>query len=171
MNFSELVKARYSVRSYKDQPIPEEALECILEAGRVAPSAHNCQPQMVYVAKSEASRQKIASVCRCTFGAPMILVVGYDQNRQRMSKLNPGYGFGENDAAIVCTQMMLQATDLGIGSCWVGMFNRQEIREALALPENIVITGLLLLGYPAEDAKPLHLHYEYRSKEETIVEI
>ena len=171
MNFSELVRARYSVRSYAERPIPEDVLELILEAGRFAPSAHNCQPQMVYVAKTQEARQKIASVCPCTFGAPMILAVGFDRDRQRMSKLNPGYGFGENDAAIVCTQMMLQATDLGVGSCWVGMFNRDEIHLALSLPENVVITGLLLLGYPAEDAKPLPLHYQYRPKEETIVEI
>ena len=171
MNFSELVKTRYSVRSYKNTPIAEDALDMILEAGRVAPSAHNCQPQMVYVAKSAEARKKIASVCPCTFGAPMILAIGYDRDRQRMSKMNPGYGFGENDAAIVCTQMMLQATDLGIGTCWVGMFNREEIHSVLALPENVVITGLLLLGYPAEDAKPLSLHSKYRPREETIIEI
>lgn len=171
MNFSELVKARYSVRSYKDTPIPEDILDLILEAGRLAPSAHNNQPQMIYVAKSEESRKKIASVCPCTFGAPLILVVAYDQDRQRMSKMNPGYGFGENDAAIVCTQMMLQATDLGIGSCWVGMFNREEIHKVLSLPENITVIGLLLLGYPGENAKPLPLHTQYRDKSETIAEI
>lgn len=171
MNFSELVHARYSVRSYKSDPIPDDILETILEAGRVAPSAHNSQPQMIYVAKTEESRRKIADVCPCTFGAPMILVIAYDQNRQRMSRLNPGYGFGENDTAIVCTQMMLQATDLGIGSCWIGMFKREDISAVLELPENITVIGLLLLGYAADDAQPLPLHTQYRDHTETIAYI
>jgi nitroreductase len=67
--------------------------------------------------------------------------------------------------------MMLQAADLGIGSCWVGMFKRQEVSDVLELPENIVVTGLLTLGYPAEDAKPLPLHTQYRDRSETITEI
>ena len=101
----------------------------------------------------------------------MILVVGYDRNRERLSRLNPGYGFGETDTAIVCTHMMLQAADLGIGSCWVGMFNRQEVSDILELPDNIVVTALLTLGYPAENAEPLHLHQEYRDRTETVAEL
>lgn len=171
MHFSELAKSRYSVRSYKDLPLPEETLDMILEAGRVAPTAHNSQPQMIYIARSRESREKLASVCRCTFGAPLILVVGYDRNRERASKLNPGLGFGETDTAIVCTHMMLQAADLGIGSCWVGMFNREQVSQILDLPENIVVTALLTLGYPTDDAQPLHLHLEYRDRSETVAEI
>ena len=107
MDFSQLVRTRYSVRSYKDMPIPDEILEQILEAGRLAPSAHNTQPQMIYVAKSKEARDKIASVCPCTFGAPMILVIAYDKERQRMSRLNPSYGFGENDTAITVIGLLL----------------------------------------------------------------
>ena len=168
MTFSELAHARYSVRSFKNQPIEEEKLNMILEAGRVAPSAHNNQPQKVYVAKSEEARKKLASVCRCTFDAPVILVIGYDQTRESKSKLNPGYGFGETDAAIVCTHMMLQAADLGIGSCWVGMFCKQEVAQILELPKDVVVTALLPIGYPADDAKPLHLHTQFREVEDTI---
>ena len=171
MHFSELARSRYSVRAYQDTPVPDEILDAILETGRVAPTAHNIQPQMIYIARSEASREKLASVCRCTFGAPVILVVGYDRNRERLSRLNPGYGFGETDTAIVCTHMMLQAADLGIGSCWVGMFNRQEVSDILELPDNIVVTALLTLGYPAENAEPLHLHQEYRDRTETVAEL
>ena len=171
MTFAELAKNRYSVRSFQDKQIAEEELEQILETGRVAPSAHNNQPQRVFVARRREVLEKIASVCPCTFGAPTILVVGYDVTRQRMSKLNPGYGFGENDAAIVITHMMLQAADLGIGSCWVGMFNREELQNALQLPEEVVVTGLLVLGYPAEDAKPAPLHSQDRPREETVTEL
>ena len=64
MSFYELAKSRWSVRSYKDTPIEEEKMQLILEAGRVAPTAKNFQPQRIYIAKSEESRKKLASVCR-----------------------------------------------------------------------------------------------------------
>lgn len=171
MDFSQLVKSRYSVRSFQKRPIEEDQLALILEAGRLIPSAHNTQPQKIYVARSQSALDKLASVCPCTFGAPLILVIGYDKTRERKSRLNPGYGFGENDAAIACTQMMLQAHDLGIGSCWVGMFKREDISRVLELPEEVTVIGLLPLGYPAEDAKPLPLHFDKREKDDIISEL
>ena len=171
MTFHELAKTRYSVRSFKDVPIEEEKLNLILEAGRIAPTACNNQPQKIYVAKSEEARKKLASVCRCTFDAPLILVVCYDRTRDWKNKLMPGYESGETDAAIVCTHMMLQAADLGIGSCWVGYFNAQTVSEILGLPENITVSALLPMGYAAETAQPLPLHPQYRDFADTIAEI
>ena len=171
MTFQELAQNRYSVRNFQDKPIVEETLKLILEAGRIAPTACNNQPQKIYVAKSEEARKKLASVCKCTFDAPVILVVGYDRTRDWKNKLMPGYESGETDAAIVCTHMMLQAADLGVGSCWVGYFNAQAVSEALELPENVTVSALLPIGYPAENAQPLPLHTQYRSFEDTIAEV
>ena len=171
MTFHELARARYSVRNFLDTPIEDEKMSLILEAGRVAPTACNFQPQRIYVAKSAASREKLAQVCRCTFGAPVILVVCYDRERDWKNKLMPGYESGETDAAIVCTHMMLQAFELGIGSCWVGYFNADAVKEALGLPENVTVSALLPMGYPAEDAAPLPLHSQIREFGDTIVEI
>ena len=171
MTFQELSHARYSVRSFQDRPIEEEHLNLILEAGRVAPTACNFQPQKIYVAKSAEAREKLASVCRCTFGAPVILVVCYDRERDWKNKLMPGYESGETDAAIVCTHMMLQAFELGIGSCWVGYFNPKTVAETLGLPENITVSALLPMGYPAENAEPLPLHEQVREFGDTIAVI
>ena len=171
MTFQELAHARYSVRSFQDRPIAEEHLNLILEAGRVAPTACNFQPQKIYVAKSAEAREKLASVCRCTFGAPVILVVCYDRERDWKNKLMPGYESGETDAAIVCTHMMLQAFELGIGSCWVGYFNPKTVAETLGLPENVTVSALLPMGYPAEDAQPLPLHEQVREFADTITVI
>ena len=171
MTFLELAKARYSVRAFREQPIEEEKLNLILEAGRVAPTACNNQPQKIYVAKSGEARAKLASVCRCTFDAPVILVVCYDRTRNWKNGLMPGYASGETDAAIVCTHMMLQAAELGIGSCWVGWFNSDQICEVLGLPENVTVSALLPIGYPAEDAKPAPLHTMYREFGDTILTI
>ncbi|MBR5294280.1 MAG: nitroreductase family protein [Oscillospiraceae bacterium] len=171
MTFQELAKNRYSVRSFRETPIEKEHMDLILEAGRVAPTACNFQPQKIYVARSAEAREKLASVCRCTFGAPVILVVGYDRTRDWKNKLMPGLTSGETDAAIVCTHMMLQAADLGIGSCWVGYFNPEQVAEVLGLPENITVTALLPIGYPAENAAPLPLHSQYRELADTVAEI
>ena len=171
MSFMELARARYSVRSFKDTPIEEEKLSLILEAGRIAPTACNNQPQKIYVAKSEDARRKLAGVCRCTFDAPVILVLCYDRTRNWKNKLMPGYESGETDAAIVCTHMMLQAADLGIGSCWVGYFNAQEVADVLGLPEDITVSALLPIGYAAEGAEPAPLHTQYRDLADTVTEI
>lgn len=168
MEFLELAKARYSVRSFKPQAIEEEKLQLILEAGRVAPTACNNQPQKIYVVKSEALRQKLAAVCRCTFDAPVILIVCYDQNRDWKNGLMPGYESGETDAAIVCTHMMLEAWELGIGSCWVGLFNADEVAQTLELPEHVRVSALLPIGYAADSAKPTANHSSYRNFEDTI---
>lgn len=171
MTFQELAKNRYSVRSFRETPIEKEHMDLILEAGRVAPTACNFQPQKIYVARSAEAREKLASVCRCTFGAPVILVVGYDRTRDWKNKLMPGLTSSETDAAIVCTHMMLQAADLGIGSCWVGYFNPEQVAEVLGLPENITVTALLPIGYPAENAAPLPLHSQYRELADLVAEI
>jgi len=171
MTFLELARMRYSVRSFSDHPIEDEKLRKILEAGHVAPTGCNYQPQKIYIAKSAEAREKLASVCRCTFGAPMILVVCYDRTRDWKNKLQPGYESGETDAAIVCTHMMLEATELGIGSCWIGYFNADQVAQILELPENVTVSALLLLGYPADDAKPLPLHTQYRDLEDIVTVI
>ena len=171
MTFQELAKNRYSVRSFQQMPVSKEHMDLILEAGRVAPTACNFQPQKIYVARSAEAREKLASVCRCTFGAPVILVVCYDRALEWKNKLKPGVTSGETDAAIVCTHMMLQAADLGVGSCWVGYFNPDKVAEVLGLPENLTVSALLPIGYPAENAEPLPLHSQYREFADLVAEI
>ena len=78
---------------------------------------------------------------------------------------------GNHDAAIVCTHMMLEAWEQGIGSCWVGAFAADAVEEALALPENIRVTAMLPLGYAADDAEPAGLHNTYRAWDDTITEL
>ncbi|MBE6638777.1 MAG: nitroreductase [Ruminococcaceae bacterium] len=171
MDFIELAKARYSVRSFQSKEIESEKLGAILLAGKVAPTACNNQPQKIFVVKSEEMRKKLASVCICTFDAPIILVVGYDKERDWKNSLMPGYSSGETDCAIVCTHMMLAAWEQGIGSCWVGRFNADEVKEALSLPENIRVTSLLPIGYAAEEAQPSLRHTVYREMEDILTEL
>jgi nitroreductase len=168
MNFLELAKDRYSVRSYKPDMIEEEKLAYILEAGRLSPTACNFQPQKIFVIKKAEILEKLNTVCRFTFGAPVVLVIGYDTERDWKNKRAGGIGSGETDAAIVTTHMMLAAWEQGIGSCWVGAFSPDKVSEALGISENIRITALMPLGYPSSDAEPMSLHSEFRDYSDTI---
>lgn len=169
MNFSKLIKDRYSVRKYKEKDIPADILERIIEAGMYAPTACNNQPQKIYVVKSKEVREKLKDCTPYTFDAPVIMVIGYDKTRSWQNKRMPGYESGETDASIVTTHMMLQAWEDGIGSCWVGVFNSDEVREALGLPENIRVTALMPMGYADMEAGPRHS--QYREREDVVEEI
>ena len=148
--------------------IEDEKLSYILEAGRVSPTACNFQPQKIYVLKNAEMLEKLNTVCRFTFGAPVVLVICYDKDRDWKNKRMGGVGSGQTDAAIVATHMMLAAWEQGIGSCWVGAFSADKVSEVLSLPENLVVTALMPMGYPADDAEPLSLHTEYRELEDTV---
>lgn len=171
MTFLELAAARYSVRSYKATPVEEEKLAAVLEAGRLAPTAVNYQPQKVYIIRPGEVMQRLNEQCRFTFGAPLVLAVGYDKDRDWKNKRMPGYSSGETDAAIVTTHMMLAAWEQGLGSCWVGAADFDAVHAALGLPENVRLTALLPLGYAADNAVPGPLHAQSRPLEEMVCEL
>lgn len=168
MNFNEMIKARYSVRNFKQDEIPSDMLERVLEAGIYCPTACNKQPQKIVVISSKEKREKLKNVCRFTFDAPCIILIGYDVERDWKNKLMPGYSSGETDAAIATTQMMLASWEEGLGTCWVGYFNADAVRDELELPKNLRVTALMPIGFSQEDAKPLDMHYINREKSDII---
>ena len=171
MKFIELAKERYAVRAYKSTPVEQEKLDLILEAAKLAPTACNYQPQKIYVVKSEEKRKALAEVTPCTFAAPVIFVVGYDSERSAKGMVYDGHDFGDTDAAIVCTHMMLEAKELGLDSCWVGYFSEEKVKAALGLPENVRVRDLLPVGYAAEGAQPAPMHSKYREMSDMAEEM
>ena len=169
-DFIDFAKNRYSVRKYKNTPVEEEKIALILEAAKIAPTACNNQPQKIYVVKSPEMREKLAKISPCTFGAPVIFVIGYDVDRSAKGLIFPEHDFGDTDDAIVCTHMMLEARDLGLGTCWVGYFEEKKVAEALGIPGNIRLRSLLPTGYPAEDSVPGPKHTQYRTMEDMVEE-
>ena len=152
MDFFDLCRERHSVRQYDPRPVENEKLERILEAGRLAPTACNYQPQRIYVIQSEEARNKLSGLTRMTYQAPVSLLVCYDKNESwkcTQKTFGEDYEGGEMDACIVGTQMMNMATELGLGTLWARGFNAQQIHDAFGLPENIVVVFLLDIGYPA----------------------
>ena len=171
MDFLHLAKERYSVRKFSSKEIEAEKISAIIEAGRIAPTAKNNQPQKIYVAKSEQSVALLNECSPCIYGAPVVLVVAYDQDRDWKSTMEQGRRSGEIDCAIICSHMMLEAADLGLGSCCVGMFNNNEVKEKLGLPENVTVCALLPIGYAAEGCEPSERHTIYRDYADTVQEI
>lgn len=170
MNFLELTKARYSVRKYADKPVEPEKLEQILAAGATAPTAKNQQPQHIYVLESKEAIETIRGITRCAFNAPVVLLVCGDKEQAWTNPFNDRNS-AEMDCSIVTTQMMLQAQELGLGTCWACWFDTEQTKKAFHIPETQEVYALLPLGYPAEESKPSSLHDSRKALEETVVRL
>lgn len=168
MDFLKLAKERYSVRSFKNQPINKADLDKILEAAKFAPTGCNNQPYRILVIKSEESLDKLKNCTKCHFNAPIAALVCYNKQECWVRKYD-GKNCGVCDASIVTTHMMLEAASIGVGSTWVMHFDPEAMRREFKIPANVEPVALLVMGYPADDAKPLDLHSKYRSEDETVV--
>ncbi len=159
MDFEKLCRERYSLRKFSDKPLEKEKLDLILEAGHNAPTAKNYQPQRIFVANTPETAAKADQCTDCHYHAPVILIVSYDP-KVSWKQEHGSQDYGAVDATIAVTQMMLQATDLGVGNIFIGLFDPNKIHEAFPETKGTVPIAVLFLGYPAEGAKPAHLHNE-----------
>lgn len=150
-----LFKGRRSIRRYRPDPVPDEMVAQLLEAGRWAPSASNRQPWAFVVVRDEEIRRRVAEQCAYAFvrwahagEAPLLIVLcGHARN--------PVYRqFLHEDVGLAGGQIMLQAAALGLGTCWIGGLDRKSIAAILGLPSHMEIVGLLTVGFPAEEPEP-----------------
>ena len=173
-SFFKLAQDRFSERHFSDRSLEEEKLRQILEAGRLAPTACNYQPQRIYVLRSRDALEKAASTGASLYGCPVALLVCYDRStvwRNPGDRLFPDYNSGEQDAAIVAASMMFQAEELGVHSLWIRGFDSRDVADAFALPADHVPVMILALGYPGERSHPAHLHGKRKPLEETVREL
>jgi nitroreductase len=152
----ELAKERFSVREFDPRPVEAKKLSAILEAGRVAPTARNAQPVRVKVISDAEGLAKVDACTRARYGAPVVFLVCYD----KAAAANPfdGSSSGQIDASIVTTHMMLEAQELGLGSCWVLRFDAAKSASEFGLPEGIVPVSMLPVGYAAPGCQPSDKH-------------
>ena len=150
MKFIELAKRRCSIRGYRPEPVPDEVLDEVLEAGRLAPSAKNLQPFHVIVVRSKEGLDALASAYPAPFfrEAPVVIVVCTEPSKGWTRDRHDGKNYCEVDAAIAADHMVLAAEDNGLGSCWVAAFDPAKVREAMGLPKGVDPVILLSLGYP-----------------------
>jgi nitroreductase len=166
MNFIELATKRFSARKYLAKKVEPEKLQKILEAGRLAPTACNNQPFKLLVIESDEGMAKLKKASK-TFDAPLAVIVcaNHEQCWKRPCDQKKS---GDIDASIVTDHIMLQATELGLGSVWVCSFDPGIVREEFNIPESVEPVNLLIIGYAADEA-PNPRHFIRKSINEITV--
>ena len=154
MQLMEAIKRRRSVRSYQDRAVEEEKLLRVLEAGRLAPSARNMQDLKFVVVRDQDLRRKLAEAARNQefVGQAPVLIAACGTSDYVMTCGQLTYPI---DVSIAVDHMTLAAVEEGLGTCWIGAFYEDTVKEILQIPQSIRVVALLPLGYPAaEQAKP-----------------
>jgi len=149
-----VIKTRRSVRSYKPDSVPEEKLKKVLEAARLAPSAHNEQEWKFVVVRDAEKRKKLAETAmdqEFVGEAPVVIVAVALEPEEVMSSGVPNYAI---DLAIAVDHMTLAAVEEGLGTCWVGAFSQEKVKKVLGIPERYKVVVLLPLGFPADKPGP-----------------
>jgi len=143
---------RYSCRSYQEKGIEQDKLDCILEAARLAPSARNMQDWRFVVVTDKQIKSRVAA----TTNRPEVFekagaIIAACSNNDHVMRC--GQAIGPIDVSIALEHISLQAAELGLGTCWIGSFDADKVRQILSIPENVAIIELMTVGYPA-DTKP-----------------
>jgi nitroreductase len=152
MTLIEVIRKRYSCRAYEDKPIEQGKLDRIMEAARQAPSAKNLQDWRFVLVRDKEKRSRIAATTNRpeVFGKAGVIIVACSNSDYVMAC---GQAVGPIDVAIALEHISLAATELGLGTCWIGSFETEKVREILNIPEDVAIIELMTLGYPAEGGR------------------
>lgn len=154
MNIYEIIQKRYSVRAYQDREVPEKSLQRILEAARLAPSAHNSQPWKFIVVHDENKRKELA---QAGLGqdfiaqAPIIIAAVALETEETMSCDVPA---APVNLAIATTHIILAAVEENLATCWIGAFSQEKVKQILKIPAHQKVVALLPLGFPADRPGP-----------------
>ncbi len=154
MEVMEAIRQRRSIRNYADRPVEEEKLNLILEAGRLAPSAANRQEWRYVVVKEKETRQKLMKAAKgqsFVGQAAAVIAACAETDNHVMSCGQLSYPI---DVAISVDHMTLKALEEGLGTCWVGAFDEDEVKKILGIPDDIRVVQLLTIGYPTDVPPP-----------------
>ena len=165
MAFLDLVRQRCSVRRYAAAPVSREVLDRCLEAARLAPSACNSQPWSFIVVEEAEARQRLAAAAftgiyamnAFAATAPVLIVAVTERSRfaAALGGRFRGVQYNLIDLGIACEHLVLQATEEGLGTCWLGWFNENAVKQILGLPSNTKVDIMISLGHPADVARPV----------------
>lgn len=156
MEFYEVIKARKSIRAYKADPISDEVLNRILEAGRLAPSAKNIQPWKFIIVKDPNIKQALVSACRNQefIGQAPVVICAVALEKIAWGRMGGYWSSYPVDVAIALEHIILAAANEGLGTCWIGAYNEAEVKNILRIPEDVKVIALTPVGYPAQDPTP-----------------
>jgi len=149
MEVLEVIRKRYSCRTYQDKKIEKKKLDIIMEAARLAPSARNMQDWRFVVATQRKVRRQVAAcTSRPDDFAKAGAIIAACSNSDHVMRC--GQAISQIDVAIALEHICLQATDLGLGTCWIGSFDTEKVAAVLGIPDDIQIIELMAIGYPAD---------------------
>jgi len=154
MDVTEAIEKRQSIREYQDTAVPEEKLNKVLEAARLSPSASNRQDRKFVVVKDSERRRELSEASngqRHVREAPVVIAAVATLPAYVMMCGVPSYAV---DAAIAVDHMTLAAVSEGLGTCWIGAFSQERVRQALRIPDEYVVVALLTLGFPRSPGNP-----------------
>ncbi len=155
MKFSELITQRYSARKYKDIPVEKSKLIKVLEAARMAPSAVNYQPWHFVVVQQKENLALIhRTYPREWFKAAPVIIIACADHSQSWKRSIDGKDSAEIDVAIAVDHLTLQATELGLSTCWVCNFDTERCAEYLKFPLHVSPVALIPVGYPEDNTVP-----------------
>lgn len=160
MDFISIAKQRYSVRKYTRKKVEPEKLEKILEAAHVAPTAANRQPIRLIAVQSEEALAKVGNAADI-YGAPLAIIICADHNRAWTRPYDKKQTV-DIDASILTDHMMLQATELGLGSVWICYFKPDVLKKDFSLPDNLEPVNILAIGYADEEPASPDRHDKMR---------
>jgi len=154
MEFSELIRKRYSVRAYRPTPVEDEKLQAILEAARLAPTAANRQAFQIIVIHTAGREAELKRIYKADFftQAPIILAAIGVPAKNWVRRDGQNYNY--LDIGIVMDHVILAAADQGLGTCWVGAFDPAEARRVLGLPDDVEPIAFTPVGYAADQPQP-----------------
>lgn len=167
MNFFELAKSRYSVRSFQKKKVSQEEIDKLLHLSHLAPTGCNLQPQRILVIREDTALAKLKECTRSHFDAPLAMLICYHKE-EGWTRRYDGAISAPVDCSIVTTHIMLGAWEMGIGSCWVMSFDPVKMRENFHIPDVLEPVALLVMGYPAEDSVPNPFHETVRPIEDVV---
>jgi nitroreductase len=155
MSIVELLKKRRSIRKYQAKVVEEETIMQVLEAARLGPSAANRQPcHFIVITKSEVRESlKTAYAAEWFIQAPVIIVGCV--NAKEAWRRRDGEDFSKVDFAIAMQNLVLCATELGLGTCWIANFDENVVKKVLSIPKEIRVVAMTPLGYPDEKKEPV----------------
>jgi len=169
MEVLEVLRARRSVRRYKPDPVDREVLLRVLEAGRIAPSAKNVQEWKFVVVENAETRKKLVPACAdqgFVGEAPVVIACTGSMTDYMMRCGQYAYPI---DVAIAIDHMVIQATAEGLGTCWIGAFYEEQVKEILGIPADVRIVQMLTLGRPLEPLQAVPASAKKRKRLEEIV--
>ena len=169
MELQAALETRYSCREFSPDALTTAEITAVLEAGRLAPTARNLQPQKLFVITKDEDLAKIDACSPCRYGAPVVIVVAYDpQISGQHGEGENAWKYGDVDSTSVLVHMLLKATDLDLATVWVGMYKDELLYEAFPMLQGLCVRALVMLGKPGENGGPCDRHTDRKPLEETV---